>query len=361
MTNVEIKYAFPLFTKHNSTDYLIKHDQIRVSDIWSFWQYLIERYVKKYSGEKNFLQTLIEQAQYFYEAAERAPLRSKPLLYYYSFLNFVKVVINVNSLSVFGSTKDYNHGVDAIGMSTGATMKDLKIRIKSLIPQPIQPTNKVSVDYQFMLQMGDPLTAAPLIISIDDLLKNCIGIHRTYCETSNCKETYYKVDHLELYKKGHVFYSKYHIPKCNTEIQTDLTRVGYNITSEATDDGSTEYFWEESIILPSDKPKKLGYYILSEKLRKKGIWYFTDGNIYKTYISKDPLHISTESIIYNLMFFFGSITRYHPYLFDKMLTEKQMWLVGEFLKTQPKQFLHIVTSKTIESAVIKPDTMNIVF
>ena len=25
---VPIKYAFPLFTKHNSTDYLIKHDQI---------------------------------------------------------------------------------------------------------------------------------------------------------------------------------------------------------------------------------------------------------------------------------------------------------------------------------------------
>ena len=92
MTNVEIKYAFPLFTKHNSTDYLIKHDQIRVSDIWSFWQYLIERYVKKYSGEKNFLQTLIEQAQYFYEAAERAPLQSKPLLYYYSFVVFLKAV-----------------------------------------------------------------------------------------------------------------------------------------------------------------------------------------------------------------------------------------------------------------------------
>lgn len=44
---VPIKYAFPLFTKHNSTDYLIKHDQIRVSDIWAFWQYIIGRYVKK--------------------------------------------------------------------------------------------------------------------------------------------------------------------------------------------------------------------------------------------------------------------------------------------------------------------------
>lgn len=44
MSEVEIKYAFPLFTKHKSTDYLIKHEQIRVSDIWAFWHYLIERY-----------------------------------------------------------------------------------------------------------------------------------------------------------------------------------------------------------------------------------------------------------------------------------------------------------------------------
>ena len=78
---VPIKYAFPLFTKHNSTDYLIKHDQIRVSDIWAFWQYIIGRYVKKYAGEKDFLLTLIEQARYFYEAAEKAPIKSQPLLY----------------------------------------------------------------------------------------------------------------------------------------------------------------------------------------------------------------------------------------------------------------------------------------
>ena len=71
---VPIKYAFQLFTKHNSTDYLIKHDQIRVSDIWAFWQYIIGRYVKKYAGEKDFLLTLIEQARYFYEAAEKAPI-----------------------------------------------------------------------------------------------------------------------------------------------------------------------------------------------------------------------------------------------------------------------------------------------
>lgn len=60
MKEIPVKYAFPLFTKHNSTNYLIKNDHIRVSDIWAFWQYIIGRYVKKYAGEKDFLLTLIE-------------------------------------------------------------------------------------------------------------------------------------------------------------------------------------------------------------------------------------------------------------------------------------------------------------
>lgn len=84
------------------------------------------------------------------------------------------------------------------------------------------------------------------------------------------------------------------------------------------------------------KSTKLDYYTLATILKKKGIWYFTDGDKYKTFISTAPLHISTESIIYCLMFFFGSITRYHPYLFDSLLTEQQMWLISEFLNTQPK-------------------------
>lgn len=152
MVEIDKKYSFPLFTKLGSTDFLIKHDQIRVSDIWSFWQYIIGRYVNKYHGEKAFLQTLIEQAQYFYEAAEKAPIKSQPLLYYYSFLNLVKVVINVNSLTSYGSTKEYNHGVDAVGAAPNAKLKDLQVKIKSLIPPRPIPNQPLSVDYTFMCQ-----------------------------------------------------------------------------------------------------------------------------------------------------------------------------------------------------------------
>ena len=362
MVEIPVKYAFPLFTKHNSTDYLIKHDKIRVSDLWAFWLYIIGRYVKKYSGEKHFLETLIEQSRFFYEAAEAAPIKSQPLLYYYSFLNLVKVVINVNSLTAYGSSKEYNHGVDAIGAQPKVKFKDLKVKIKSLIPSVPNPNQPLSVDYEFMRQMGDTFPAVmPYEITIDELLKACVGLHRTYCETNNSNETYFKIDDLKLFRDGKRLISSYKIYGCNTIVQGQLVAAGYHIETEVDDQGSVTYYWQEETQMTSYSPTKVDYFMLSNKLKQKGLAYFTDGHQYKKYISTNPLRISTESVIYNLMFFFGSITRYHPYLFDDMLTDQQMWLVSEFLKTQPMQFLYILTSKTIGSAVMKPDTANILF
>ncbi len=86
MKEIPVKYAFPLFTKHNSTDYLIKNDHIRVSDIWAFWRYIIGRYVKKYAGEKDFLLTLIEQAKYFLRGCRSSPnkITTTSLLLFFS-------------------------------------------------------------------------------------------------------------------------------------------------------------------------------------------------------------------------------------------------------------------------------------
>lgn len=49
------------------------------------------------------------------------------------------------------------------------------------------------------------------------------------------------------------------------------------------------------------------------------------------------------------------------------MTQEERWIKNiklfnrsEFLKTQPMQFLHLVTSKVIGGKVLKPRTMNIV-
>ena len=97
------------------------------------------------------------------------------------------------------------------------------------------------------------------------------------------------------------------------------------------------------------------YLVKNERLRVSDIWAF-----WNYIITASPLRIRTESIIYNLMFFFGSITRYYPFLFDSLLSEKELWIISEFLNTQPMQFLHLVTSKVIGGKILKPRTMNIV-
>ena len=365
MIEVPIKYAFPLFTKINSTDYLIKHDEIRVSDLWAFWHYIIGKYVKKYAGEKDFLLTLIEQAKYFYEAAEKAPIKSQPLLYYYSFLNLVKVVINVNALSSYGTSVSYNHGEDSCKIHKKDKFQDLYVEIKSLLSTGLTPRSGqmpvLSVAYTFMKQMDDTVPCPPPYkLNIVNMLKACVGIHRSYCETNNEKEIYFRIENPKLYREGKIFRSKYEVKECDAVVCTQLTAAGYNIVQEKDSDGMIHYYWVEEIAMSTYKETKFDYYMLARKLRAKGIWYYTNGISYHTFISISPLHISTESIIYNLMFFFGSITRYHPYMFDRLLTEQQMWLISEFLKTQPIQFLYAVTSRTIESAVLKPNTANLI-
>lgn len=64
------------------------------------------------------------------------------------------------------------------------------------------------------------------------------------------------------------------------------------------DADATTYYWKQEWRMPKYEPTKKDYHSLATELKNKGIWYFTDGDRYKTFISTIPLHISTESIIY---------------------------------------------------------------
>lgn len=358
MVGIESKYGFPLFTKDHSTEYLVKNERLRVSDIWAFWNYIIRMYKKKNSAvNKDFLLSLLDQAQYFYKTAEKAPIRSQPLLYYYSFLNFVKIVINLENYQ--GEGKSYQHGVNHLGVSAGSKLSSMRVGIHATGGASVQ------VCPEFMTLMGDnipPLAHGTTYdLGIKDLLKSCIGIHRTYCETFSMKEEYVRIENIQLWRDGKNLTFKALIPKCDATLMTQLNATGYHVVDEVQPDGVTHlYYWIENIVMATYSPTRLDYYNLSSIVRRRGVWYYTDGSDYRVYITASPLRVRTESIIYNLMFFFGSITRYYPFLFDSLLSEKELWIISEFLNTQPMQFLHLVTSKVIGGKILKPRTMNIV-
>jgi YaaC-like Protein len=70
--------------------------RILVADIWAYMSSLV---IEKLSKEqKRRALAYLEQAFDFFEAATTPRLGSKPLLYYYSFLNLAKVALLINNI-----------------------------------------------------------------------------------------------------------------------------------------------------------------------------------------------------------------------------------------------------------------------
>lgn len=353
MRGIDIKYGFPIFMRERSTTYIVRDDNTYVSDIWSFWYYIIRMQGKKEKRERNkhirFLNALLDQAHYFYISAEQAPFKAKPLLYYYAFMNIAKVIINMDYY--VGTSKKYMHGVECLWKDV-AKLSDAQIRIKRL------DKDSISISYQLMRILDTTIGNKPwpwTCSVLSDLFSSCVGIHRTYSEVRNLKESFLRLDNIRLEREGKNLFFNACIHDCCDERVASLQKH-YNIEKEKDDKGkyTGQYVWRESIIMKSYFPTRMEYYNLAEKIREKGIWYLWSGNENVVYISDKAIHQTTECIIYNIMFVLGSIARYQPYKFDELLSDKEHWMIGEFLQSQPKQFLYLVTSKMVGAGVQCP-------
>lgn len=331
-----MKYGFPLFTKPVAIVTLGGSEKLVISDIWAFWDYVIKK-VSKDRANENFLKSLLEQAKHFYITAETSPIKSQPLLYYYSFLNFSKIIINLTGNH--GSRKLYMHGVSETHNNKFSHSTIEKQGVKSKIVQ-VAPE---------LVSVFDPqIQSTAMKLNVKELLNHCVGVHRAYSEIYNQKEVFIRIKDQKLYKNGKELIFKAEL-QCPPHDALQLKTQGYELTQE--DD---KFYYIEKIKTNSYTPTRQDYANLSAEIQKKGIWYFIGNNGYTMYLSNSSTgRFSQESIIYLVMFYLGSITRYHPYMFDEIFSAKEQWLMSEFLNTQPKQFLYLATAKVLGQSVVK--------
>lgn len=346
MKEIDFKYGFPLFATSRSTASLLKLERNRVSDIWSFWDYIIKQHLKRNGkATETFLSSLHEQSMYFYKAAEQAPLRSQPLLYYYSFLNLAKIFLSLTD--GLDSSKVYQHGIRT-RVNSNTTLDTATVEIQAL-----HGSSNISVAHRLLTLFGDAVMPASLTtFSIKECLGSCVGIHRTFCETYGGEESFIRLKKVICYQHGQVFGLKSELGRCSTKKMADLNTRGY-MTRKTGD----VFEYEETINLPDYNLRKQSWLDLAEQLKQKGLWSYTDGNDYRMYIASAPkVKMSSPTIIYAIMFFLGSITRYNPYFFDTLMDAKEQWLISEFLNTQPKQFIYYMASAIVGKPVFQSRT-----
>ena len=341
---VEFKYGFPLFCFGTASGSLIKLERNRVSDLWALLDYIIKEFVKyKSSDTKEFLLSLQEQAKYFNKAAESAPMKSQPLLYYYSFLNLAKVYLCITQ----GTKPDdvYMHGIET-SVNRATSIQTAVVSVKTLYS-----SSNVSVAYSLMSAFGDQLPfMSPSDFKIKDCLASCIGIHRTYCETYDESESFVRLLEPKCEKDGMNLTFIATVKKCDSPIA--MRAMGHNVVLE-----EGQYVYRKSITMPAYNIRKQDWLDLASALARSGLRSYTDGDNYRLYIPLKPkVSISSSSIIYSVMFFLGSVTRYHPYFFDSLMDEKEQWLISEFLNTQPSQFLYYLISSMVGKPVFRSRT-----
>lgn len=334
---IEMKFGFPLFTKDKNTVYLGNNKKLIISDIWSFWDYVI----KKHNKNCDFLSALLEQSKHFYLTAESSPVKSKPLLYYYSFLNLSKIIVAIEN--GYDSTKTYMHGVSENhnGKFTQST-----IRIKQ---RHQNNSINVAIELAEILDVNIPTT--PVTLNVKELLCHCVGVHRAYSEIYKKKEVFFRIYNEKLYKNGREMIFRAQV-QCERSNLNELRSRGYVINEV---DG--DFIYEHTITTNANNKVRADYFRMSQEIREQGLWYFIGNNGYTLYLSNDATYrFSPEVIIYDVMFYLGSITRYHPYMFDKIFSDNEQWLMSEFLTTQPKQYLYLATSKLLGQHVMKAYT-----
>ena len=91
-------------------------------------------------------------------------------------------------------------------------------------------------------------------------------------------------------------------------------------------------------------------------MRRIGISSILTADGYRHYaaLATPARFVPQMAATYAVAFYLGSITRYKPQDFDKIVGSEYHWLVEEFLATAPTQFVYTIASWLADVEVVKP-------
>ena len=337
-------------------DAYLKHGRIVTSDPWRCLAVHICRTVTNRSKRAK-ASAFLEQAEDLYHAAGAARVGSKPLLYYYSFLNLAKTLLVVKK------GVDLNRCMHGLKEPQENVRRHLTITSQSVVANASNPRGPAQVYREFVAECGFPVPANPRPMKLVDLLEQTVSIHRITSHTLGRARQFFPV-HEIAFEFDHT----------NKEVWVALYVNRDELTFSSTAAGNlrkhTKCF--EEVELPKEKNEFRRYESVSRKtysrspldvLRPlvldtwKDIWSELRPGGYQFWVSSIPAKKRLAQLAsgYQAMFYFGSVARYRPDDFRKLVEGKHGWMVQEFINNQPIQFLYFLGSGIIDAEMVIPE------
>jgi len=209
--------------------------------------------------------------------------------------------------------------------------------------------------------MLEARASKPRTYPILNLLKQIPSIHRTFTKVTKQPSIFLPVERFDLFHQSGQVWARVIIRRGVRDTDSVLRKPRNikdfsNRLKQVRSNSDRELCFESDMVPGSGRGLETGLRILAKKLREVGIASILTSRGYRFYITslspgKRIPHLAAS---YAAMFYLGSITRYKPYDFDKIISGAYRWLVEEFIAMEPMQFIYTLGSILAGVDVVRP-------
>jgi len=339
--------GFPLFVER-------RRPRIVTADIWAFFRHMATS--KLPQGEQRQALAFIEQAFEFCEAASNPRLGSRPLLYYYSFLNLAKMFLLIRKVRLAVAPK---HGI-----SDPKANEKKRLRLEGQAVRMVKcARNHSELFPEFVKALGKTVSE-PANVKVIDLLSQIPAIHRTFCKVVGAKPAFLPVARFHLLKHKNHIHVRMVIKRNDDDVKKTLSSIRKStafsklFTQVSVPQEHADQIWFDDMegVRGVKRGVDTAIKTLAKRVREIGVWSILTTTGYRFYLANLPAAKVLPGLAstYAVMFYLGSITRYKPYDFDSLFAGKYSWLISEFLRTSPMQFLYGLAGHIAGVDVVRP-------
>lgn len=315
------------------------------------WDYVCMWLKRDTSGRTEDALYYWGQARSFFEATQRLPNDSACLTAYYCLLNATKAL-----LSVKGEKFDEQHGVDGNAESGKACLHREKIKFckNGVLPALCKYLGEPSGNHTY---------------SLKDLFYNLAYVHRAYRLTySSSRELFIPVENPRFVKKKASteawFCADIVDPRYANQHNVKKLPSGYE-QDRGVDDRfivrkRKRFTWQRSRSYRAVNIKMLTDY--HTKVRQylhyihgpRPLWYIKQGQNGKSARNGQVIPRSSLTLTFSAMHRLSELARYDPKQLLRHFKCQHNWLLAEFIRISPEQFIDEISSEITGRELLTP-------
>jgi hypothetical protein len=354
----ELPFSFFPVTRGNRRYGL--YDAVFATSPWTVMRGTVNAEVP--SAQRAEALAFLEQGEDFYRAATSS-VSANPLLFYYAFLNLAKALVRVRGYA--GSLDRAMHGLTERTEQDGTELKDSTVIAKD-------GSATTNVYPELVERLGYPRPSNHASVAVPDLLAQVVVGHRIWREAlAGHRERFVDLKRIEFVQDKHGAelwlrlyvsrgdLSRYSITMKRLLDEGRLRGVLRQVDERPLSEASGLICLEQATTRSYSRPTDVVADLVADV--RPLLWRIVTAvprqSYRKYYIHMTPVgeaRLPQISSLWCLFFYFGSVVRYRPHLFDGLLAGPYGAFIAEFVGAQAEQMLYMLASELCQREIARP-------